>query len=285
MSSTAPTYPLLVPGKIHRAHYPSLSDNALPLPDAWMEQLQTFENHTKLEESLQQADVSHDTFKVATHDSQLQSVLGDQGTTQRGILPLRPRWERLRDRFVVLIDHSHANARQASATLKQYVNLFTDENVRDSRKCEALRIELDNLLLVIQAKINGAQGTEDSFASLATAIRDFEARIRSAISVVNAQSSVVYNHLVQTSEKVRILRSQLTKASEEVVNLGMAIITRLSTGALSAGMLFIKFSPEAAQAVVTSLLSTFAPAKAASQKLIETISENLFGHPNLQTCL
>ncbi|KAJ3009188.1 hypothetical protein NUW54_g2874 [Trametes sanguinea] len=310
MSSTAPTLPLLVPGQIHRSHYPSLYDDALPLQDAWMEQLQTFENHAKLEESLQQADVSHDVRSLngsilemkeafrtlssdfATHDFQLQSILGDHGATQGGILPLRPRWEKLRDRFVVLVDQSHASARQASATLKQYVYLFTDGNVRDSRRCAALRVELDNLLSVIQAKIHGAHGTDDSFASLANAIRDFEARVRSAISAVNAQSTVVYNHLVQTSEKLRILRSRLTKASEEVwmhwhrhpfdtetthqspvqlVDLGMAVITRLSTGALSAGMLFIKFSPEAAQAVVTSLLSTFAPAKAALQKLIETI--------------
>ncbi|KAJ3017296.1 hypothetical protein NUW54_g617 [Trametes sanguinea] len=309
MSSTAPTHPLPVPGQIHRSHYPSLYDDALPLQDAWMEQLQTSKNHAKLEESLQQADVSHDVRSLngsilemkeafrtlssdfATHDSQLQSILGDHGATQGGILPLRPRWEKLRDRFVVLVDQSHASARQASATLKQYVYLFTDGNVRDSRRCEALRVELDNLLSVIQAKIHGTHGTEDSFASLANAIRDFEARVRSAISAVNAQSTVVYNHLVQTSEKVRILRSRLTKyvkqalvtriliqssratcrASEELVDLGMAVITRLSTGALSAGMLFIKFSPEAAQAVVTSLLSTFAPAKAASQKLIETI--------------
>ncbi|KAI9061973.1 hypothetical protein FKP32DRAFT_1593841 [Trametes sanguinea] len=88
---------------------------------------------------------------------------------------------------------------------------------------------------------------------------------------VKKQSKVVYDTLVEASEKVRALRCQLAKASDELVELGLALITCLSTGAISAGMLFFKFSPETAQVVVTSLLSSISPAKAASIKLVETI--------------
>ncbi|OSD04987.1 hypothetical protein PYCCODRAFT_1432725 [Trametes coccinea BRFM310] len=253
-----------------------------------MEELQTADNYAKLEGSLREADVSHDVRRLnssilemkdafrklsssfALHDCQVQEIDRQSGGSTP-VPPLKPRWDKLRERFTVLLDSSHANARKASATLKQYVNLFTDSNIKDSRNYEALRKEIDNLLTVVQSRIKCAQGAEDSFASLANNIRDFEGHVHNAIMAVKAQSKVVYQALEESSDKVRVLRCQLAKASDELVELGITLITCLSTGAISAGMLFLKFSPETAQTVVTSLISSFSPAKAASMKLVETI--------------
>ncbi|CDO68234.1 hypothetical protein BN946_scf184784.g3 [Trametes cinnabarina] len=57
----------------------------------------------------------------------------------------------------------------------------------------------------------------------------------------------------------------------DLVNLGITVLGHLSTGAISAGMLFLKLSPDTVQSVLTSLMSAFSPARAASSKLVKTM--------------
>ncbi|KAI0324388.1 hypothetical protein GY45DRAFT_383572 [Cubamyces sp. BRFM 1775] len=277
LTSTAPPSPVTWKGDSVDADY------ILRLKGAWSPELDTPGIHADFEAALQKADPTLEIRRLNCVVLELKTLFRklslDFGKHDRemkrhrvrsdGVQPLRPQWDKFRERFLALLDESQTNAMDASSVLKQYVNLFNDETLQ-SRDCNNLKTELENLILMVDDRANKAKTIEGSFTGLADDIRAFEDDIGDTIRAVQDHAKNVFQDLEASRAEVEALRGRLTQVTKEMHEMGIACIACLSAGALSAGVFLLKLSPEAATAAVASVLTAVPLGAKAAKKWKET---------------
>ncbi|KAH9887916.1 hypothetical protein C8Q73DRAFT_711175 [Cubamyces lactineus] len=277
LTTTAPSSP------VTRRGDPSDADYVLRLKGAWSPELDTPRIHADFEAALQKADPTLEIRRLnsvvlelktlfrklsldfAKHDREVKRL----GVRADGVQSLRPQWDKFHKRFLALLDESQMNAMDASSVLKQYVNVFNDETMQ-SRDCNNLKTELENLILMVDDRANKAKTIEGSFTNLADDIRAFEDDIEDTVKAVQDYAKDVYQDLEASRTEVEALRVRLTQVTKEMHEMGVACIACLSAGALSAGVFLLKLSPEAATAAVASVLTAVPLGAKAAKKWKET---------------
>ncbi|KAJ8456757.1 hypothetical protein ONZ51_g11934 [Trametes cubensis] len=244
---------------------PVLPASALHLQGALSPELDTPEIHSKFESALQKIDPTLEIRRLNSVIIELKTLfrklfldfgkhdreakrLGVRSDGLDGVQPLAPQWDVLRKRFHTLIDESQTNAMDASAVLKQYVNIFTEETLQ-SRDCSIIKAEIDNLVLMIDDRANRARTIEGSFSDLSEDVRTFDDNTQDTLAAIHANAKVVYQELEGTRHDIRALHERLTQVTKEMTEMGIACIACLSTGALSAGAFTICCAPEVLRTV------------------------------------
>ncbi|KAJ8454891.1 hypothetical protein ONZ51_g12768 [Trametes cubensis] len=259
------------------------ADYVLRLKGAWSSELDTPSIHADFEAALQKADPTLEIRRLnlvvlelktlfrklsldfAKHDREVRRLR----VRADGVQPLKPRWDKFRERFGALLDESQTNAMDASSVLKQYVNIFNEETLQ-SRDCNNLKTELENLIIMVDDRSNKAKTIEGSFTELADDIRAFEDDIGDTAKAAQDHAKNVYQDLEASRADVEALRARLTQVTKEMHEMGVACIACLSAGALSAGVFLLKLSPEAATAAVASVLTAVPLGAKAAKKWKET---------------
>ncbi|KAJ8463340.1 hypothetical protein ONZ51_g10320 [Trametes cubensis] len=259
------------------------ADYVLRLKGAWSSALDTPSIHADFEAALQKVDPTLEIRRLnfvvlelktlfrklsldfAKHDREVRRLR----VRADGVQPLKPRWDKFRERFGALLDESQTNAMDASSVLKQYVNIFNEETLQ-SRDCNNLKTELENLIIMVDDRSNKAKTIEGSFTELADDIRAFEDDIGDTAKAAQDHAKNVYQDLEASRADVEALRARLTQVTKEMHEMGVACIACLSAGALSAGVFLLKLSPEAATAAVASVLTAVPLGAKAAKKWKET---------------
>ncbi|KAJ8461833.1 hypothetical protein ONZ51_g11287 [Trametes cubensis] len=250
---------------------------ATDLEDASVDELNTPQVHTSFQSAFQNTNTSleirrlnrmisklRDLFRklsidFAGHDEELQRLAIKSKRKNRGGTPLlRPRWDNLYDRFRTLLDDSHKNATTASAALRMYLVVFTDETIR-SGEYDDIKAEVNNLITTANTGIDSARSFEDNFSKLARDIKAFEDDIRDTIATVQTHGSTVEERLDSTRLRVKELRVCLDGATSktQMTKEGFACIKCLLIGGLSAAAFLLQVSPDATTAVMHTLAAIY----------------------------
>ncbi|KAI0330786.1 hypothetical protein GY45DRAFT_1370556 [Cubamyces sp. BRFM 1775] len=247
----------------------ALSPSVLHLMAELTPELNKPQVHSTFESAFQKADPSHEIRRLKSDVKDLTTLFtriyiqckkNDHDAEDLGVRngpnplqPLAPQWAVLRKQFDDLLDQSRKNASDASAVLKQHTNLFTKE-ILQSCDCDIIKIEVENLLEMINDRADKAKIIEGSFTELSDEVRTFEFKIQDAQKATQSTTKVVYHELETTRGNVRALRDRLTKVTKEMTEMGVACIACLSAGALSTGAFLLNLSPQAATTAVVSVI-------------------------------
>ncbi|KAJ8481183.1 hypothetical protein ONZ51_g6164 [Trametes cubensis] len=239
--------------------------NIYCLPEAWKSELDTCGIHADFEAALQMADPTleirrlnyciHE-FKTLLRQLTIDFAKHDRNVQARayGRQPLKPRWAAFCDQFDGILDESLTNATNASAFLRQYVYAF--EETLQSRDCDNLKTEVENLMIAIDNMTDCSKTIRGSCTDLADNIRTFEDEIGDILRTGQDHAQNVHHDFDTLRADVETLRARLVQVTQEMHDIGVSCIACLSVGALSAGISFFTLSPQTANAVVVSALST-----------------------------
>ncbi|KAL1943855.1 hypothetical protein VTO73DRAFT_3673 [Trametes versicolor] len=193
---------------------------------------------------------------------------------ENNVLQLGGTWHGYFERFNVIVEESFKNATAAAAFMKMYSNaLLTDV---DQASFGDLQIELQAFVAKLEAKAQDALRTQNNFATLATDLRLFESVVEDAIRKAGAR---VGDDLTAARARLSTLQNQLAEVSSKMSSMGIACVSSLAVGAVSAGIAIFTLSPVAMFMAVSSVISAvgtgikYAEAKKEASRLESEIQE------------
>ncbi|KAI0659411.1 hypothetical protein C8Q70DRAFT_140048 [Cubamyces menziesii] len=183
-------------------------------------------------------------------------------------------WRAYQTRFQEILDRSFDNASSAAAFLNQYSRaILTDV---DQASYKELQTELQAFVKKLEAKAADALQTKNDFTRLADDLRLFSQVIEEALKKAGAR---IDYELIAAKARLRNLQSQLEEVQHKLKHVGMACVSTLTVGAVSAGFVIFTLSPIAMIAVVGSAIGSaitgikYLQAKREAARLQEEIKE------------
>ncbi|KAJ8463338.1 hypothetical protein ONZ51_g10322 [Trametes cubensis] len=215
--------------------------------------VETCEGHERFAASFKSADPTEDIQALAVNIREIKHAFRELGDhfgvldkrmkrrkfsflRQTGDTSLRAQWKKLHTRFLSLLDHSQANAFQASALLKQYTRLFTAE------------------WQITNKNIENAKSFRDHFSGLSDDIRLFSIGLREKVESAKERDDSLLNTLSEAYGELGKLEARLGTVSKELSDFSSACIANLTAGAREAGRFFIKFAPNAVHSAMASVI-------------------------------
>ncbi|KAH9887918.1 hypothetical protein C8Q73DRAFT_193259 [Cubamyces lactineus] len=251
--------------------------------------IETAEGHQHLATSFQSADPTQDIQILAESIRGIKRTFRELGDyfglldkrierrkfsflRQDGDTSLRAQWKVLHKRFLNLLDHSQANAFQASAFLKNYIQVFTGAHDQDIQYCTALRNEIENFIEITKKNIEKATSFRDQFSDLSDDMRLFGIELRQKAESAQERDDSLLRELSEAYGEFRRLEALLVMVSKELSDFSSACIANLTTGAREAIRFFVKFAPNAAHSALASVLDAVPQGIDAARKRAEVAS-------------